>query len=453
MKTIIINALICNEGSTFKGYITIEGQRIASVEQNQPSPEIIGACSRVIDARGALVMPGAIDDQVHFRDPGLTDKGDIASESRAAAAGGVTSYMEMPNTRPPATTIELLEQKYDRAAAVSAVNYSFYLGATNDNIDQIERLDAANVCGVKVFMGSSTGNMLVDNERTLQSIFERSPTLVATHCEQEQIIQDNLVAARRAFDTDHGGDIPVAMHPMIRSAEACYQSTAHAVELAHRHNGRLHVLHLSTARELALFRDDLAIEDKRITCEVCVHHLLFSDADYATMGNLIKWNPAIKSVADRDALQAALRSGRIDVVATDHAPHLLAEKSGTYLGSPSGGPMVQHSLPMMLTMAREGTFSVEMVVDKMCHAPARLFGVRERGFLRPGYFADIAIVDLNSPWQVAPDNILYKCGWSPLQGRTLTAKVLYTIVNGDVVYDNGLIDDDVRGQRLSFDRD
>lgn len=452
---LIDNALICNEGKTFRGWLTIDGERIGSVDEGQCPPEIRESAVEIVDAGGALVMPGVIDDQVHFREPGLTEKGEILTESRAAAAGGVTSYMEMPNTRPPATTIELLEEKYARAAEVSAVNYSFYLGATNDNIAEIERVDPERICGVKVFMGSSTGNMLVDNEQTLADIFKFSPTLVATHCEDEATIKANLASARRAY----GDDIPVAMHPVIRSAEACYRSTAHAVELAHKYGGRLHVLHLSTARELNLFERNKPLEEKRVTNEICVHHLWFSEGDYAAKGNFIKWNPSIKSASDRDSLRAAVRSGLADVVATDHAPHLLAEKQRPYLEAPSGGPLVQHSLAAMLTLAspQQGVFTAAQVVERMCHAPSRLFRIKERGFLRPGYYADIAIVDLNQPWTVSRDTdtpderILYKCGWSPFEGIPLSAKVRHTFVNGRMVYSSGTgVDDTVRGQRLEF---
>lgn len=450
---LIDNALIGNEGELYAGWLTIEGERIGAVGRGAVPEEVRAAAVRTVDVAGALVMPGVIDDQVHFREPGLTEKAEIRTEAQAAAAGGVTSYMEMPNTRPPATTLELLEEKYARAAEVSAVNYSFYLGATNDNLAEIERIDPQRVCGLKVFMGSSTGNMLVDNEQTLADIFRLSPVLVATHCEDEATVKANMARARAAF----GENVPVAMHPIIRSAEACYRSTAHAVELAHKYGGRLHVLHLSTARELTLFEQGVPVEEKRITNEVCVHHLWFSEGDYAERGNLIKWNPAVKSAADRDTLRAAVRSGLIDVVATDHAPHLLAEKQNPYLSAPSGGPLVQHSLPAMLTLAAEGIFTVEQVIERMCHAPARLFRVRERGFLRPGYYADIAVVKLNEPWTVSRDNqrpgeqILSKCGWSPLEGLTLSAKVVATWVNGAEVYtaERG-VDTAVRGKRLLF---
>lgn len=450
---LIDNALIGNEGELYAGWLTIEGERIGAVGRGAVPEEVRTAAARRVDVEGALVMPGVIDDQVHFREPGLTEKAEIRTEAQAAAAGGVTSYMEMPNTRPPATTLALLEEKYARAAEVSAVNYSFYLGATNDNLAEIERIDPERVCGLKVFMGSSTGNMLVDNEQTLADIFRLSPVLVATHCEDEATVKANMAMARTAF----GEEVPVAMHPIIRSAEACYRSTAHAVELAHKYGGRLHVLHLSTARELTLFEQGLPIEEKRITNEVCVHHLWFSEGDYAERGNLIKWNPAVKSASDRDTLRAAVRSGLVDVVATDHAPHLLAEKQKPYLSAPSGGPLVQHSLPAMLTLAAEGIFTVEQVIERMCHAPARLFRVRERGFLRPGYYADIAVVKLNEPWTVSRDNhrsgeqILSKCGWSPLEGLTLSAKVVATWVNGAEVYtaERG-VDAAVRGKRLLF---
>lgn len=450
---LIDNALIGNEGELYAGWLTIEGERIGAVGRGAVPEEVRATAVRTVDVAGALVMPGVIDDQVHFREPGLTEKAEIRTEAQAAAAGGVTSYMEMPNTRPPATTLELLEEKYARAAEVSAVNYSFYLGATNDNLSEIERIDPQRVCGLKVFMGSSTGNMLVDNEQTLADIFRLSPVLVATHCEDEATVKANMARARAAF----GENVPVAMHPIIRSAEACYRSTAHAVELAHKYGGRLHVLHLSMARELTLFEQGVPVEEKRITNEVCVHHLWFSEGDYAERGNLIKWNPAVKSAADRDTLRAAVRSGLIDVVATDHAPHLLAEKQNPYLSAPSGGPLVQHSLPAMLTLAAEGIFTVEQVIERMCHAPARLFRVRERGFLRPGYYADIAVVKLNEPWTVSRDNqrpgeqILSKCGWSPLEGLTLSAKVVATWVNGAEVYtaERG-VDTAVRGKRLLF---
>lgn len=444
---LIHNALICNEYHKYYGYITIQDQRIESIGHGVPSDETIERAIEKIDARGSLVMPGVIDDQVHFREPGMTHKGDIASESRAAVAGGVTSYMEMPNVNPATTTIELLEQKYARAAEVSPANYSFYMGATNSNIDEIARINPKNVCGVKLFMGSSTGNMLVDEADTLTNIFKNSPVLIATHCEQEEIVRANMQAAIARF----GDNVPIEMHPVIRSAEACYTSSAKAVELAVRHNARLHVLHLSTARELELF-ESKPLADKKITNEVCVHHLWFTDEDYAKKGNFIKWNPAIKSRSDRDALREAVNSSRIDIVATDHAPHTLAEKSKPYLQAPSGGPLVQHSLTAMLEMVSQGHFSIEKVVDVMCHRPAELFRVEKRGFLREGYFADIAIVNLEHPWVVSPSNILYKCGWSPFEGQLFGAKVTHTLVNGELAYADGTVNDSTRGLRLTFTR-
>lgn len=444
---LIHNALICNEYHKYYGYITIQDQRIESIGHGVPSDETIERAIEKIDARGSLVMPGVIDDQVHFREPGMTHKGDIASESRAAVAGGVTSYMEMPNVNPATTTIELLEQKYARAAEVSPANYSFYMGATNSNIDEIARINPKNVCGVKLFMGSSTGNMLVDEADTLTNIFKNSPVLIATHCEQEEIVRANMQAAIARF----GDNVPIEMHPVIRSAEACYTSSAKAVELAVRHNARLHVLHLSTARELELF-ESKPLADKKITNEVCVHHLWFTDEDYAKKGNFIKWNPAIKSRSDRDALREAVNSSRIDIVATDHAPHTIAEKSKPYLQAPSGGPLVQHSLTAMLEMVSQGHFSIEKVVDVMCHRPAELFRVEKRGFLREGYFADIAIVNLDHPWVVSPSNILYKCGWSPFEGQLFGAKVTHTLVNGELAYADGTVNDSTRGLRLTFTR-
>lgn len=445
---IIHNALICNEYSKFRGYITIVGDKIGTIAQGVPPKELLAGASETFDAKGSIVMPGVIDDQVHFREPGLTHKGDIASESRAAVAGGVTSYMEMPNVNPATTTIELLEQKYARAAEVSPANYSFYLGATNKNTDEIAKVNPHTVCGVKLFMGSSTGNMLVDEAETLTNIFKNSPVLIATHCEEEAVVRANMQAAIEQY----GNDVPIEMHPVIRSAEACYASSAKAVGLAHKHNARLHVLHLSTARELELF-ETKPLSDKRITNEVCVHHLWFTEADYPRKGNFIKWNPAIKSEADRDALRAAVNSGRVDIVATDHAPHTLEEKQKPYLQAPSGGPLVQHSLVLMLDMVRQGIFSVEKVVDVMCHRPAELFKVEKRGYLREGYFADIVIANPESEWRVSASNILYKCGWSPFEGDTMSAKVTHTFVNGELAYADGTVNDAVRGRRLTFNRE
>ena len=408
---------------------------------------LLGLDGETIDAREQWVLPGAIDDQVHFREPGLTYKADIRSESAAAAAGGVTSFMDMPNVKPPTVTLGLLDEKFERAAETSVTNYSFYFGATNENAAEIERIDPKRVCGVKVFMGSSTGNMLVDDDRALASIFAQSPVPVATHCEDEATVRANM----ERFRAGYGDEITVAMHPLIRSAEACYRSSAKAVELATRYGADLHVLHLSTARELDLF-DRGPLSGKRITNEVCVHHLWFSDADYARMGNFIKWNPAIKSEADRDALRRGIADGRVDVVATDHAPHTLDEKKLPYLKAPSGGPLVQHSLVAMLEMSRNGVFPVETAVEKMCHAPAVRFRIRERGYLREGYFADIVLVRPDDPWTVSPQNILSKCGWSPFEGVTFSNRVTHTLVNGKIVFRNGAVDRDARGRALEFDR-
>ena len=441
---LIHGGTVFGDGERFEGYVVVRGERIAEIGRGAyPHDRFEG---ETIDARGQWVLPGVIDDQVHFREPGLTYKADIHSES-AAAAGGVTSFMDMPNVKPPTVTLGLLDEKFERAAETSVTNYSFYFGATNENAAEIERIDPKWVCGVKVFMGSSTGNMLVDDDRALASIFAQSPVPVATHCEDEATVRANM----ERFRAGYGDEITVAMHPLIRSAEACYRSSAKAVELATRYGADLHVLHLSTARELDLF-DRGPLSGKRITNEVCVHHLWFSDADYARMGNFIKWNPAIKSEADRDALRRGIADGRVDVVATDHAPHTLDEKKLPYLKAPSGGPLVQHSLVAMLEMSRNGVFPVETAVEKMCHAPAVRFRIRERGYLREGYFADIVLVRPDDPWTVSPQNILSKCGWSPFEGVTFSNRVTHTLVNGKIVFRNGAVDRDARGRALEFDR-
>jgi len=401
----------------------------------------------VVDAGGKHLLPGIIDDQVHFREPGLTHKAEIATESKAAIAGGVTSYMEMPNTKPPATTIEKLEKKYQRAAEVSMANYSFYLGATNDNIGEIKKLDPSRNCGVKIFMGSSTGNMLVNDRKALERIFEGSPTLVATHCEDEATIVKNTEKARKKY----GDDVPLSEHPLIRSEEACYLSSSLAVELARKYNTRLHILHISTARELDLFEKGTDFSKKRITGEVCIHHLWFHDGDYDRKGSLIKWNPAVKTMHDRDSLLSALLNDRLDVVATDHAPHTIEEKQSKYFQSPSGGPMVEHSLTAMLEFVHQGKITIERVVEKMSHAPARLFGIKDRGFIEPGMKADLVLVDMEQEWTVAHNNIHYKCGWSPMVGETFHSKVSHTWVNGQLVYKEGLFNEMVRGERLEFE--
>jgi len=442
---LIKNATIVNERRTFVGSVLIEGELIKTVFEAGETFNINKNVTE-IDATGLLLLPGIIDDQVHFRDPGLTHKGDLYTESKAAVAGGVTSFFDMPNTRPQTTTIELLEEKFALASEKSLANYSFLMGVTNDNLDELKKVDARKVGGVKMFMGSSTGNMLVNNEQTLNRIFAEIPLLIVTHCEDELTIQQNIKHYKELL----GEDIPIQYHPLIRSAEACYKSSAYAVELATKYNSRLHIFHLSTAKEMSLFSSDKSLKEKRITAEVCVHHLWFSDADYVRFGNRIKWNPAIKTESDRLALIEAVNSNKIDVIATDHAPHLLSEKEGSCLKAASGGPLVQHSLVAMLQMVKQGTFTLEKVVEKMCHAPAELFRIERRGFIRMGYFADIVLVDPNCPWTVNTDNILYKCGWSPFEGTKFDASVLQTWVNGKLVYDYGQFDESVRGKRLLF---
>jgi dihydroorotase len=445
MKKLIKDATIINEGLKFRGSVLIDGEKIKRVFPYSIPQDFDLSGVEILDAAGLYLIPGVIDDQVHFREPGLTHKGDIASESRAAVAGGVTSFMEMPNTNPQAVTQELLEQKYRRAAEVSPANYSFYMGATNDNLDEVLKTDPSKVCGIKVFMGSSTGNMLVDDQKTLSEIFKNAPTLVATHCEDEATIQKNTEIARGRY----GENVPVSRHCHIRSDEACYISSSKAVELASKFDTRLHILHLSSAKEMSLFSSG-PVKDKKITAEVCVHHLWFDDRDYISKGNFIKWNPAVKTVKDKEALWKALLSDKIDVIATDHAPHTREEKNNTYFKAPSGGPLVQHSLPAMLEMSNKGVITEEKVVQKMCHAPADLFRIDRRGYIREGWFADLVLIDPNQPWEVSPDNILYKCGWSPFEGQKFTHKVISTYVNGQEVYKNGEVQDGLFGQRLKF---
>lgn len=445
-KRIIYNADIANEGRLFRGYIVVDDETILEVAEGQPTDALISQCDERDDVDGALVMPGVIDDQVHFRDPGLTHKADIATESAAAVAGGVTSYMDMPNTNPQTVTLDALEAKNRRAADVSVANYGFFLGATNDNLKTLIAADYRYTPGVKLFLGASTGNMLVDNRDALRNIFSEVPAIIAVHSEDEAIIRRN----REFYLKKYGEDLPVKFHPLIRSTEACYKSTARAVERAHKYGTRLHVLHLSTARELELF-DSTPLAEKKVTAEVCVHHLWFTDEDYATYGNLIKWNPAVKSWDDRNALRQALMSGYIDVVATDHAPHLLAEKQGSCLRAASGGPLVQHSLLAMLELVRQKVFTLDMVVRKMCHAPADLFGIVRRGYLRPGYYADIVVVDRDVPYVVRHENILSKCGWSPFEGYRFHNTIRQTYVNGRLVYNQGTIDRVPAGKRLRFE--
>lgn len=445
MKTLIKDATIVNEGLRFKGSVLIDGETIEKIFPQLVPADFNLEGTEVIDASGLLLIPGAIDDQVHFREPGLTHKGEIATESRAAAAGGVTTYMEMPNTNPQAVTQEELQKKYDRAAEVSAVNYSFFMGATNTNLDEVLKTDPTQVCGIKVFMGSSTGNMLVDDEQTLSEIFKHAPTLVATHCEDEATIKKNTEIARQRY----GENVPISRHCHIRSDEACYISSSKAVELASKFDTRLHILHLSSAKEMSLFSPG-KVSDKKITAEVCVHHLWFDERDYIEKGTLIKWNPSIKCPTDKEALWEALLSDKIDVIATDHAPHTLEEKSNSYFKAPSGGPLVQHSLVAMLEMSKKGFITIEKVIQKMCHAPADLFRINKRGYIREGYFADLVLVDPNDSWIVSPANILYKCGWSPFEGTKFSHKVVSTFVNGQLVYDQDKINHDIRGQRITF---
>lgn len=444
-KHIIYNAEIVNEGNRFRGYVVIEGEMIAKVGMDEPSAELINECSECTDACGMLLLPGAIDDQVHFREPGLTHKADIMTESHAAVAGGITSFMDMPNTKPATTTVELLEQKYDRAAQVSPANYSFYIGATNDNIDELRKVDFSRTCGVKVFMGSSTGNMLVDDKSTLRSIFSEIPAIIAIHSEDEATINSN----KNYYSGRFGNDLPVYFHPLVRSAEACYVSTARAVELAHECNTRLHVLHMSSARELSLL-ENRPLAEKKITAEVCVHHLWFTDNDYARLGNKIKCNPAIKTHADREALRNGLKNGIIDVVATDHAPHLMNEKQGGCFVAASGMPLVQYSLVAMLELADKGVFTTELVVDKMCHAPATLYRINKRGFIREGYYADLVLIDNNASYVVETKDIKSRCSWSPFERERLHNKVHTTYVNGVKVYETGNVIKNVTGKRLTF---
>ena len=442
---LIKNARIVNEGSVVEGDVLIEAGRIAKIDSS------IGPKSanvNVIDAEGKYLIPGIIDDQVHFREPGLTHKGDLHSESRAAVAGGITSFMEQPNTKPAATTVEELEKKYQRAAQVSLANYSFNMGASNDNLEELKKVSKRDVAAIKIFMGSSTGNMLVDQQKTLEGIFQLDHQLI-THCEDEQTIRTNLEKAKQQY----GEDIPMSMHPVIRSEEACYLSSSTAVELAKKYNSRLHVFHISTAKETALFTNKIPLAEKRITAEVCVHHLWFDDSQYESKGSHIKWNPAVKQASDRDGLWKALLDGRLDVVATDHAPHTLEEKSNKYLNAPSGGPLVQHALPAMMERVHDGVWDIQTMVEKMCHNPAILFRMEDRGYIREGYHADLVLLEPNRPWKVSKDNILYKCQWSPFEGTVFKSKVTHTFVNGHLAFKEGNFDESQLGERLLFNRD
>lgn len=442
--TLIRDAQVVNEGRTFAADVLVRDGRIERV-----ATEGLGAVrgAQEVDARGLHLLPGAIDDQVHFREPGLTHKDDIAHASAAAAAGGITSFMEMPNTVPQTLTQELLTAKYAMGAASSVVNWSFYMGISNDNLDEALRTDPRTVCGLKAFLGSSTGNMLVDDPATLENLFREAHMLLAVHAEDERMVRANTERAVERW----GDAVPVSEHPHIRSAEACYASSSNAVALARRYGTRLHVLHISTARELELFAPG-PLEGKHITAEACVHHLWFTDADYAAKGTAIKWNPAVKTAEDRDAIRRAVIDGRIDVIATDHAPHTAEEKARPYVNCPSGAPLVQHALVAMLELVHQGVFTLPQVVEKMCHAPARMFQVAGRGFVREGHRADLVLVDLDAPWTVARENLLYKCGWSPMEGQRFRSRVRKTWVNGRLVHDDGRVDTTARGERLRFER-
>ena len=444
-RVLIQNATIINEGQSFKGSVLVEGEIIQTISKTTIQAENIDV---VIDAEGKILIPGVIDDQVHFREPGLTHKADIANEAKAAVAGGITSFMEMPNTVPNSLTQELLEDKYQIAEKGSLANYSFYMGASNDNLDEVLKTDPKNVCGIKVFMGSSTGNMLVDDREVLENIFSKCDMLIATHCEDEATIRANNQKAKEEF----GEDVPINMHPIIRNAEACYKSSSLAVELAKKHDTRLHILHISTAKEVDLFDNSLQLEQKKITAEACVHHMWFSDKDYDKKGTFIKWNPAVKTEQDRDAILKAVVDNKIDVIATDHAPHTKEEKNNTYFNAPSGGPLVQHALVSMLEHEKNGKISLEKIVEKMCHAPAICFQVEKRGFIREGYYADLVLIDRDQPWTVEENNILYKCGWSPFEGTTFGSSVNMTMVNGHIAFQNGNFDFSKKGQRLTFER-
>ncbi|OKS87098.1 dihydroorotase [Mucilaginibacter polytrichastri] len=445
MSSILIkSATIVNENKQFTADLLIRDGIIERIDGH-----IDVKADQEINAEGLHLLPGCIDDQVHFREPGLTHKGEIYTESRAAVAGGITSFMEMPNTVPNTLTQELLEQKYQIGAQKSLANYSFFMGASNDNLDEVLKTDTSKVCGIKVFMGSSTGNMLVDNPKTLEHLFAESPMLIATHCEDEATIKANLEHYKQLIGE---ANLTVKFHPKIRNVDACYLSSSMAVELAKKHNTRLHILHISTEKETHLFSNNIPLREKRITAEACVHHLWFSDEDYETKGNLIKWNPAIKSAEDRDGILKAVLDGRIDVIATDHAPHTTEEKAQTYMQAPSGGPLVQHALPAMLELYHQGKITLEQIAEKMAHNVATCFQIEKRGFIREGYWADMVLVNLNNPWTVSKENILYKCNWSPFEGTTFNSKVVHTIVSGKLAYQNGSLVEVGSGTRLTFER-
>jgi len=447
MSNILIkNATIINEGKKFNGDLLIRDDLISAIGSIDQID--VPAGTKIIDATGLLLIPGVIDDHVHFREPGLTHKADIFSESKAAVAGGVTSFMDMPNTKPQTITFDLLNAKYRIGSENSLINYSFYIGATNTNLDEVMKVDPAEVCGIKLFMGSSTGNMIVNNAYELRELFAKASIPITAHCEDEPTIRRNSEIYREKY----GDDVPIKMHSLIRSREACFLSSSYAVKLAKEYNTRLHILHLSTADEIKLFSNELPLDQKRITGEVCVHHLWFDDSAYDELGTHVKWNPAIKTRFDRDALSNGVNNNLIDIIATDHAPHTFQEKANSYFKAPSGGPLIQHSLVVMLELWHRKIFSLEKIIEMMCHNPAILFNIRNRGFIREGFKADLCLVNPDSPWSIEKNNILYKCGWSPLEGSTFKSKVVKTIVNGTVVFDEGVINEDYRGQRLLFNR-
>lgn len=443
-RILIKNATIVNENKIFPSDVLLEDDLILKIDDSIPSD----LATTVIDVAGKYLIPGVIDDQVHFREPGLTHKGNIATESRAAVAGGITTYMEQPNTKPQTTTIDALEAKFEVARGTSFANYSFLFGGTNDNLEELKRLDKNACSGVKLFLGSSTGNMLVDNEEVIEKIFRNTEMVISAHCEDEATIRANMAAYKERY----GDDIPIKCHPMIRSEEACYLSSSRAIALAEKTGARLHVFHVSTGKETQLFRNDIPLEEKKITAEVCIHHLWFSEEDYESKGTLIKWNPAVKTAVDREQLWQALLDDRIDVVATDHAPHTMEEKNNPYTAAPSGGPLVQHALPAMLENYHSGKIALERIVEKMCHNPAKLFQIKKRGFIREGYYADLAIVDLQDPWRVTKDNIAYKCGWSPFEGTSFKSRITHTFVNGHLAYENGKFSEERKAMRLTFNR-
>ncbi|MCF7568398.1 dihydroorotase [Sabulilitoribacter arenilitoris] len=443
--TLIKNAKIVNEGKIFNGDILIEGEYIKQISESISAKS---ADVHVFDAEGKYLLPGVIDDQVHFREPGLTHKANIETESKAAIAGGITSFIEMPNTNPQTTTIEKLEEKFEIAAKTSSANYSFMFGGTNDNLDEILKVNPKSVAGLKLFLGSSTGNMLVDDPKVLEKIFKSTDMVISVHCEDEGTIKKNL----QDHIDKYGDDIPIKYHPVIRSEEACYISSSNAIELAKKTGARLHVFHLSTGKETNLFTNDKPLKDKKITAEVCIHHLWFTDKDYDEKGTYIKWNPAVKTQTDRDQLWEALLDDRIDVIATDHAPHTIEEKENVYTKAPSGGPLVQHALPAMLEMHHKNKISIEKIVEKMCHNPAILFQIEKRGFIKEGYFADLVLVDLHHPWTVKKDNILYKCGWSPFEGATFKSRITHTFINGSLAYKNFKFYNVNAAKQLTFNR-